>query len=84
MKRIKYIDIDHYRKSLYDGLDSAVLLENCKDGSGVIAAQNELNGIEKTLREFISNAGRNIKSVIYPALKSGDYSKNMVNDIDLY
>lgn len=83
MKRIKYIDIDHYRKSLYDGLDSAVLLENCKDGSGVIAAQNELNGIEKTLREFISNAGRNIKSVIYPALKSGDYSKNMVNVIDL-
>lgn len=83
MKRIKYVNIDHYTESLYNGLDSAVLLENCRSGSGVITAQNELNGIEKTLRDFISDAGGNIKHVIYPALKSGDYSKNMVNDIDL-
>ena len=83
MKTIKTINIDHYMESLSDGMSNDTMLEKCRNGSGVFAVQNELNGIEKTLRDFISDAGQNIKCRIYPALKSGDYRHSTVEAVDL-
>lgn len=83
VRRIKHTDIDPYMKSLNTIIKSGTLLENCRDGSGIIYTQNELTGIEKTLRVFISDVGYNIREVIYPALKSGRYNHNMVNVPDL-
>lgn len=83
VKRLKYINIDPYTKSLDTIIKSGTLLENCRDGSGIAYAQNELTGIEKTLRVFISDAGYNIREVIYPALKSGRFKNNIINVPDL-
>lgn len=83
VKRVKHTDIEPYMKSLDTIIKNDILLKNCKDGSGIVYAQNELTGIEKTLRVFISDVGYNIRKVIYPALKSGRYENNMVNVPDL-
>ena len=83
MKRVKHVDIDTYGKKIDSCLKWSILLENCKEGSGIAYAQNELSVIERTLRDFITDVGYNIKEIIYPALKSGDFSRNVVTVCDL-